>query len=52
MTLEAAIGRALAVSVHPVLAWGALRPIGRMAIVLGYFSAAYLSVLTALLALR
>ena len=52
MTLEASLGRALAVSVHPVLAWKALRPSGRIAIVLGYFGAAYLSVLTALLALR
>jgi hypothetical protein len=52
MPLEALIGRALAVSVHPVLAWRALRPSGRIAIVLGYFGAAYLSVLIALLALR
>jgi hypothetical protein len=52
MTLEASIGRALAVSVHPVLAWRVLRPSGRIAIVLGYFGAAYLGVLTALLALR
>jgi len=52
MTLEAAIGRALAVSIHPVLAWRTLRPSGRVAIVVGYFGAAYLSVLTALFALR
>jgi len=52
MTLEASIGRALALSVHPVLAWKALRPSGRAAIVVGYFGAAYLSVLTTLLALR
>jgi hypothetical protein len=52
MTLEASIGRALAVSVHPVLAWKALPPSGRIAIVLAYFGAAYLSVLGALLALR
>jgi hypothetical protein len=52
VTLEAAVGRALAVSLHPVLAWSALRPSGRIAIVLGYFGAAYLGVLTALLALR
>jgi hypothetical protein len=52
MTLEASIGRALAMSVHPVLAWRALRPLGRILIVLGYFGAAYLSVLTALFAFR
>jgi hypothetical protein len=52
MTVEALIGRTLAVSLHPVLAWRALRPTGRIAIVLGYFGAAYLSVLTALFALR
>jgi hypothetical protein len=52
MTLEASIGRAAAVSLHPVLAWRALGPSGRIAIVLGYFGAAYFSVLTALLALR
>jgi hypothetical protein len=52
MTLEALIGRALAVSVHPVLAWKGLRVSGRIAIVLAYFGAAYLSVLTALFALR
>jgi hypothetical protein len=52
VTLEASIGRALAMSVHPVLAWKALPPSGRIAIVLGYFGAAYLSTLTTLLALR
>ena len=52
MTVETSIGRALAVSVHPVLAWRVLRPAGRIAIVLGYFGAAYLGVLIALLTLR
>jgi hypothetical protein len=52
MTLEAALGRALALSLHPVLAWNTLGPSGRAAIVLGYFGAAYLSVLTALFVLR
>ena len=52
MTLEALIGRTLAVSVHPILAWKGLRLSGRVAIVLAYFGAAYLGVLTALLALR
>jgi len=52
VTLEALIGRTLAVSVHPVLAWKGLRLSGRIAIVLAYFGAAYLSVLTALFALR
>ena len=52
MTLETSIGRALAISVHPVLAWKTLPASGRIAIVLGYFGAAYLSVLTALLTLR
>jgi hypothetical protein len=52
MTLETSIGRAAAVSLHPVLAWRALGRSGRIVIVLGYFGAAYFSVLTALLALR
>jgi hypothetical protein len=52
MTPEALIGRTLAVSVHPVLAWKRLRVSGRITIVLAYFGAAYLAVLTALLALR
>jgi hypothetical protein len=52
MNVETSIGRALAVSVHPVLAWRILRPSGRIAIVLGYFGASYLSVLIALLSLR
>ena len=51
MSLEAAIGRALAISLHPVLAWRVLPPSGRAAIVLAYFGAAYLGVLTALLTL-
>jgi hypothetical protein len=51
MTLEASLGRALAVSLHPVLAWRVVRPSGRIAIVLGYFAAAYLSVLIALVTL-
>ena len=52
MTLEVSIGRALAATLHPVLAWRTFGPSGRTAIVLGYFGAAYLSVLSALLALR
>ena len=51
MTLEASIGRALAVSLHPVLAWKILPRSGRIAVVLGYFGAAYVSVLIALVAL-
>jgi hypothetical protein len=52
MTLDVSIGRALAVTLHPVLAWRTFGASGRIAIVLGYFGAAYLSVLSALLALR
>lgn len=52
MSLETAFGRALAVGVHPVLAWRVLPVGGRVAIVAGYFGAAYLGVLAALLALR
>lgn len=49
MPLETTIGRSLALYRHPVIAWRLLRRSGRIAIVLGYFSAAYLGVLAALL---
>ncbi len=49
MPLETTIGRSLAFYRHPVIAWRLLRRSGRIAIVLGYFSAAYLGVLGALL---
>ena len=52
MDVATSIGRALAMSVHPVLAWPVLRPAGRFAIVLGYFGAAYVGVLITLLTLR
>ena len=52
MRVETSIGRAAALSLHPVLAWRVLRPSGRAAIVAAYFGAAYLGVLAALLTLR
>jgi hypothetical protein len=52
MNVETSIGRALAMSVHPVLAWRVLRPAGRFAIALGYFAAAYVGVLIALITLQ
>ena len=52
MSLERTIGRALALGAHPVLAWRVLPARGRLAIVAGYFGAAYVGVLTALLTLR
>ena len=51
MSLETIIGRSLALYAHPVLALRRLRRSGRIAIVLGYFSAAYVGVLTALFVL-
>jgi hypothetical protein len=52
MSLETTIGRALAVGIHPVLAWRVLPARGRVAIVAGYFGAAYIGVLAALMTLR
>jgi hypothetical protein len=52
MALETTIGRSLALYRHPVIAWRLLRRSGRVAIVLGYFSAAYFGVLAALLTLN
>jgi hypothetical protein len=51
MPLETVIGRSLALYAHPVLAWRLLRRSGRIAIILGYFGAAYVGVLTALFVL-
>lgn len=52
MSIETAIGRALAAGIHPVLAWRVLPAHGRVAIVAGYFGAAYVAVLAALMTLR
>ena len=50
MTVEAAIGRSLAICLHPGLAWRRVRPAARVGIVLAYFSASYVAALAALLA--
>ena len=46
---EIAVGRALAVCVHPYAAWRIASIPGRVRIVIGYAVAAYLTVLGALL---
>lgn len=48
MTVETAIGRWLACSVHPQAAWRVLRPRGRAILVGTYFGAGYLATLTLL----
>jgi type II secretory pathway component PulM len=49
MTVETAIGRWLACSVHPQAAWRVMAPRGRALLVGTYFGAAYLAALTLLL---
>jgi hypothetical protein len=46
---ERALGRSLAAAVHPVAAWTRFSSHGRMLLAGGYFAAAYLSILAALL---
>jgi hypothetical protein len=45
MTIETALGRWLACSVHPQAAWRVLRPRGRAILIGTYFSAAYVTAL-------
>jgi hypothetical protein len=52
MALEIAIGRSLALAVHPCAAWRVLRPRGRALLVGVYFMAGYASGLTLLLTVR
>lgn len=47
--LEIMIGRSLAVTVHPAIAWRVLPPSRRALMVLGYFAASYVMVLSGLL---
>ena len=46
--VEIMIGRTLAVSMHPTMAWRLLRPSRRALMVLGYFAVSYVTVLGAL----
>jgi hypothetical protein len=46
--IEIALGRSLAMSVHPHAAWRLLPPARRALLVFGYFALSYLTVLTAL----
>jgi hypothetical protein len=50
VTVSVLIGRLLAVTCHPVLAWPLLRPSGRVALAAGYAGLSYLAALLALLA--
>lgn len=52
MPLETALGRSLALVVHPHAAWRVLRPRGRVILVGAYFLAGYASALTVLLSAR
>ncbi len=49
MSLATAIGRSLAVCLHPMLAWRRARTFDRIAIVVAWFGASYVAALTALL---
>jgi hypothetical protein len=49
VTIETAIGRWLACSVHPQAAWRVMRLRGRALLVGTYFGAAYVAALTLLL---
>ena len=49
MSPEIAVGRALAVFAHPVLAWRILSPAGRAGLTASYVMAGYVGVLSALL---
>jgi hypothetical protein len=46
--VEIVIGRGLAVSVHPVIAWRLLPPSRRVLMVFGYFAVSYVTVFSAL----
>ena len=46
--IEILIGRSLAVSVHPALAWKRLTPSKRALMVFGYFAVSYVTVFGAL----
>ena len=48
MPLDIAIGRALAVFVHPRLAWRILSPFDRVLLAYAYFGASYATALSAL----
>jgi hypothetical protein len=52
MALDVALGRSLALAVHPFAAWRVLRPRGRAFLVGVYFLAGYASGLTVLLTVR
>ncbi len=52
MALETALGRSLALMVHPHAAWRVLRPRGRAFLIGAYFLAGYASALTVLLSAR
>jgi len=49
--VEVAIGWTLAVGLHPLIAWRVCSRRGRLFIVLGYFTAAYVAVMAVLLLL-
>jgi len=51
LTWDIAVGRWLALCLHPILAWRVRSTTVRAIVVTSYFTAGYLSVLTALLAL-
>jgi hypothetical protein len=46
------VGRSLAVICHPMLAWGRLPPVGRVALAGGYATLSYVAALATLIALR
>ena len=46
---EILVGRSLAMSVHPKVAWRVLTPSRRALMILGYFAVSYLTVLSGLL---
>ena len=52
MPLETALGRSLALVVHPHAAWRVLRPRGRAFLVGAYFLVGYAGALTLLLSIR
>jgi hypothetical protein len=52
MPLETALGRSLALVVHPHAAWRVLRPRGRACLVGAYFLVGYASALSILLSMR
>ena len=52
MPLEMALGRSLALVVHPRAAWRVLRPRGRAFLIGAYFLVGYAGALTLLLSIR